>query len=187
MYEKDSEKAAQALDRFYNTVYDLQHDENSVNSIVVSDCAIFWIDKPDCINDLSILLEKLPSFHRRMLPDYLIRTTVAYGHFRYQRRLEMPRIRKDMIIGGAYLDTYVNNDRIEHGSIVIVKLPEDTNFRNLHLRREYKEMIKANCLAKGFYEYFWSLQNKGQINSFVNERKEIQNTVFQKLKELYSE
>jgi len=187
MYEKNTEQAAQALDKFYNTVYDLQHDGNPVNSIVVSDCAVFWEDRTNCTDDLSILLEKVKSLHQLMLPDYLIRTTIAYGHFKYQGRLEMPRIRKNMIVGGAYLDAYANNDKIELGSIVIVKLPESTNFQNLSLRRECKVMIKTNCPAKGFYEYFWSLGNKSQMSGFLDRRKEIQNAIFQKLKDLYSE
>jgi hypothetical protein len=187
MYEKDTEQAAQALDKFYNAVYDLQQRTDSINSVVVSDCAVFWIDRVECTNDIGRVLDHLKRLHTQMLLDYLIRSTIAYGHFRYQRRLEMPRIRKDMIIGGAYLDAYANNDKIQHGSIVIIKLPESINYRNLQLDREYRDMIKANCPVKGFYEYFWSLRNKGQIGGFLDKRKEIQNSVFQKLKELYSE
>jgi len=187
MYEKDSEKAAQALDKFYNKVYELQHNNDSINSIVVSDCCVFWIDRPECINGLSILLEIVKRLHQQMLPDYLIRTTIAYGHFKYEGRLEMPRIRKNMIVGGAYLDAYANNDKIELGAIVIVKLPKGINYNNLLLGKEYKNVIKANSPKNGFYEYCWSLRNKNQIRVFLDRRKEIQSGVFQKLRELYSE
>ena len=187
MYEEDAEKAAQALNKFYNTVYDLQYSNNSINSIVVSDCSVCWIDRPDCTAGLSMLLEKLKSLHQRMLPDHLIRTTIAYGHFKYEGRLEMPQIQKNMIIGGAYLDAYANNDKIEHGSIVIVKLPEGTDYGNLRMESEYKNMLKGNCPVEGFCEYFWSLSNKQNIERFLYKRKEINNSVFQNLKKLYSE
>ncbi len=184
LYEKKPEDAAKALDKFYNTIYDMQEEQNPINAIVVSDCAIFWIDRKNCVGELGILLGQLNELHRRMLPDYLLRTTIAYGHFKYQQRLEMPRIRKNMIIGGAYLDAYANNERIYHGAIVIVKLPEGTNYRNLHLAN--RPMIKANCPKKGFYEYFWAIENHRQIKTFIQEREEANIATFSKLKELYS-
>lgn len=184
LYEKKPEDAAKALDKFYNTIYDMQEEQNPINAIVVSDCAIFWIDRKNCVGELGTLLEHLKRLYRRMLPDYLLRTTIAYGHFKYQQRLEMPRIRKNMIIGGAYLDAYVNNERIDHGAIVIVKLPEGTSYRDLHFVN--KPMIKANCPKKGFYEYFWAVENHRQIKNFIKEREEANIATFSKLKELYS-
>ncbi len=187
MYEKDIEKAAQALNKFYNIVYDLQQFNNSINSIVVSDCSVLWLDRPNCTDELSILLERVKELHQQMLPEYLIRTTIAYGHFKYQGRLEMPRIRKNMIVGGAYLDAYANNDKVDLGAIVIVRLPDGSNYNNLRVGNEYKNVIKANFPKNGFYEYCWSLREKNQIKDFLDKRKKIENSVFQKLKELYLE
>ena len=187
MYASAPEEAVKALDKFYNTVYELQRDKNSVNYIVVSDCAIFWIDKPDCIKDLSIVLKESKELYQKMLPDYLVRTTIAYGHFKYENRIEMPCIRKELIVGAAYLDAYANNDKIATGAIAIVKLHGNTPLENISIDDDYKQLIKEHSPKKSFYEYYWSLQNESQIGSFVNKRKEIQNTIFQKLKELYSE
>lgn len=186
LYEKNPGDAAEALDKFYNAVYDVQEEQNPINAIVVSDCAIFWIDIRNCVNELGTILGHLKELHRKMLPDYLLRTTIAYGHFKYQQRLEISTIRKNMIIGLAYLDAYANNDKIDHGAIVVVKLPEGTIFRSLQLVTEYKSIIKADYPKKGFCEYFWSVQNSRQIKTFIQEREEVNIATFSKLKELYS-
>lgn len=186
LYEEDRDKAAIALDKFYNSVYELQRETNSVNSIVVSDCAIFWIDEIDCTDKLEVLLDKMKRLHQQMLPDYLVRSTIAYGHFKYQDRLEMPRIHKNMIIGGAYLDAYANNDKINHGDIVIVKLPDGISYNNFQITGTLKELIRKDSPVKDFHEYFWQLQNKRQISSFMEKRKEIHYAIFREIKELYS-
>jgi len=185
LYEKKPEYAAKALDKFYNTIYQMQAERNDINAIVVSDCAIFWIDIKDCIDKLDNILIHLKELHKLMLPDYLLRTTIAYGNFKYQQRLEMPRIRKNMIIGGAYLDSYANNDKIDHGAVVIVKLPERTIYRDLTFVS--KTMIKANYPKKGFYEYFWAVEDSRQIRAFINEREKAKEATFSKLKDLYSD
>lgn len=185
LYEKKPEDAANALNKFYNTVFEIQEERNPINAIVVSDCAIFWIDIVGCVGQLGTLLGQLNKLHRRMLPDYLLRTTIAYGHFTYQQRLEISTIRKNMIIGLAYLEAYANNDKVDHGAIVIVRLPEGTSHRDLHCVN--KPMIKANCPKKGFYEYFWAIENPRQIKTFIQEREEANIATFSKLKELYSE
>ena len=180
MYSKSHKKAAKALSKFYSSVYNLQQSKVVINAIVVSDCAVFWIDKQDCKNELSVLLDKVKQLHQKMLPDYLLRTTIAYGHFKYQQRIEMPTIRKNMIIGGAYLDAFMKNDKIEHGAIVIVELPS---------KMEMKDIINDDYVTKKiqgkFYEYFWMLNNKSEIKEFVKRRKEIQENIFENLKKLY--
>ena len=184
LYEKNPEDAAEALDKFYNAVYDVQEEQSPINAIVVSGCAIFWIDIRNCVNELGTILGHLKELHRKMLPDYLLRTTIAYGHFKYQQRLEISTIRKNMIIGLAYLDAYANNDKIDHGAIVVVQLPEGTSYRDLHFVN--KPMIKVHCPKKGFCEYFWAVENHRQIKNFIEEREEANIATFSKLKELYS-
>lgn len=186
MYAKEPDRAAEAINKFYNVAYELHSENDIIHSLVVSDCAIFWIDRPNCIDDLEMLLERLKGFHLKMLPDYLLRSSIAYGHFKYQQRLEMPTIRKNMIIGGAYLEAYANNDKIDHGAIVIVKLPEGLNYGGLQISNSYKRLLKANCPSKGFYEYWWSIEKPRQIKDFIKSRDEANNATFTKLKELYS-
>ena len=186
MYAKEPNQAANALNKFYNVAYDLHHENDTINSLVVSDCAIFWIDRPDCIDDLGIIIRRLKEFHSNMLPDYLLRSTIAYGHFKYQQRLEMPTIRKNMIVGGAYLEAYANNDKIDHGAIVIVKLPEGLNYRSLQISEGHKMLLKANYPSRGLYEYFWSIENSRQIKDFIMNREKANNATFSKLKELYA-
>jgi hypothetical protein len=129
MYRTNPKKAAEALDEFYNAVYAVQRAQGEVSALAVSDCAVFWVHGVDrggrTRQMLAGLLERLKRLHRQMVDGrYLVRTTVAYGHFRYQRRLEIPRLRKDMIVGGAYLDAYAANDRVRKGAIFVLR-PQD--------------------------------------------------------------
>lgn len=186
MYAKDPVQATEALNTFYNTVYELQDTNNPINSIVVSDCAVFWIDRDNCVADLGTLLAHLKTLHKRLLPEYLLRTSIAYGHFKYEQRLEMPRIRKDMIIGAAYLDAYANNGRIEHGAIVVVKLPTGVTRQNLHLPDATKNLLRQHRLTKSFYEYFWSVLAPAGIKDFLIRREQANEATFSQLKQLYA-
>ncbi len=186
MYIKDVDQAAAALDKFYNTTYSLQENDELINSIVVSDCAVFWIDRQDCLDCLATLLRRLQEFHQQLLPDYLLRTTIAYGHFKYEQRLEIPRIRKNMIVGRAYLDAYANNDRVDHGAIVIVTLPENISFKELEVAYGRKDYMRRSSKGKGYYEYFWAVKTPRKIKDFLNKREEANAATFAKLKELYT-
>lgn len=186
MYRKDPREAASALDRFYNITFDLQREEDDINSLVVSDCAIFWIDQEEPIYDSTALLDKLKSLHIKMLPDYLIKTSIAYGHFKYQRRSETPSIRKNMIVGGGYLVAYAENDNIEAGSITVVQLPPVDSEYYVDVFSSASIPFKDNFPHDGFREYFWSLNHDNDIDSFIRNRNNIKESVYAQYKSLYN-
>lgn len=175
IYAEDPDKAAKVLDIFYNTVYDIQCNSGNISSLVVSDCAIFWIHGNGSLNGetkinpdmLGTLLEQLQKLHQEMIrQNCLIRSTVAYGHFKYQQRLEMPRIRKNMVIGGGYLEAYVANEKQRLGSIVIVKKPDDWNISSC---RNYESYISPSS-ENGAWEYIWWSKEGEDINGALQRR-----------------
>lgn len=91
-----------------------------------------------------------------------------------------------MIVGRAYLDAYANNDRVDHGAIVIVTLPENVSFKELEVAYGRKDYMRRSPKRKGFYEYFWAVKTSRKIRDFLNKREEATAATFVKLKELYT-
>ncbi len=127
MLAKSRHKAANALGRFYQTVYDLHDVTQGISCLAVSDCAIFWLHgEAAAAYALDSLLNVLKDLHQRMAQaKYLVSTSVAWGAFSYQQRLELPHLRKDMVAGGAYMDAYAKNKDLLPGSIGIVNCPDN--------------------------------------------------------------
>jgi hypothetical protein len=194
IYRENPNNAAKALNRFYNEVYNLNEPASNISSLVVSDCAIFWVDRNGSYREegmaielqtLEQLLSRLNSLHKKMISeDYLIKTTISYGHFRYQNRLEMPRIRKDMIIGGAYLDVYAKNDKVNAGSIVLLT-EQNKEYQNLILSDDWRWKNLCHKMLCG-KEYYWCANAERDI-ARIQEVQRIRKKQerFQKLKELY--
>jgi hypothetical protein len=182
MYNENPEVAAKALDTFYNTVFDIHQETNGICTIAVSDCAIFWLNEGvNQQTNLHTLLNSLKALHRRMIDkSYLLRTTVAYGNFKYQQRLEIAAIRKDMFVGSAYLDAYANNDKIQPGQIGIVKSAHCTDIKlcagDLH-------GLVFKIRNSGFWEYFWSVNDARQIQRLKEQRARAYKATAEKLKE----
>jgi hypothetical protein len=196
MYNINRNMAGQALDKFYTTVNSIQErllrvGQYGVSVLVVSDCAIFWIHRNGEHNrevtidpkSLGILLENLKQLHCDMIAsEYMLRSTIAYGYFKYEQRLEFRHTRKDMIFGGAYLDSFAQNDKIPLGSIFLVKTQDQ--FKKSDLGTDYSVRIYKNKQL-GFKEYIWWVENKRDIKSTIKDRDDIHNDRYKALINLY--
>ena len=184
MYKEKPEIAAKALHTFYNAVFNIHQQSGNISTIVVSDCAIFWLNRGANQQDnLDTLLSSLKKLNREMIgKNYLLRTTIAYGHFKYQQRLEIPGISKNMFVGSAYLDAYANNDKAIEGSIAIASWPKGKK-RNGYSQQFQKFVRKGKDLD--FWEYFWSVDDASEIKRLIAEREKAYKLTFEKLKEIY--
>ncbi|GAI41032.1 unnamed protein product [marine sediment metagenome] len=128
MMNENRKKAVKALDCLYESVYDIQNDEDRlrmthVDAIAVSDCVVSWVTN----GQLDTIVEFLSWFHSRMIKKgYLLRTTIAYDAFCYQRRLQLRNLQKAYIEGGAYISAYLGNDKAEPGMIILLD-PDSNN------------------------------------------------------------
>jgi len=121
--------------------------------------------------------------HKRMIEEeYLVRTTIAYGHFRYENRLEIPRIRKDMIIGGAYLKAYAENDKKLPGSIVIVDAPDnfDVQISCGHLGQLFRHTGDSEA-----WEFFWWVTTNRSVENAKHKRDEACQSLYKALVKAY--
>ena len=111
---KNKERAWKALDRFYNYGYEVirrnrQQNNISVEGIFISDCGILFVRacNDNKTESLKALLRVVRELNRKMLDDdFMLTTNIAYGHFKYQERIEFEGIEKNPIYGNAYVSAF---------------------------------------------------------------------------------
>lgn len=186
MLEENSEQAYQALNHFYNTAYRrLDRNEYAgIAGIAVSDCIVSWSSNLDQTNieRAVMLFSFLKELHKGMIRrSYLVTSTVAWGQYRYQRRIELPRFRKGMLYGSAYINAYLANDQAEVGAIVLLRQSCEINpandLENCHF---WEDTVKPEG-----WEYFWSVSEPGDIERIKEERLKAKNLRFERLKNIY--
>src|SRR5262249_28225957 len=113
---RDRAKAALALDKFYQAGYDILKDQPAipkVDGLFVSDCGIHFVRSNDSASadGLNAMLRVVEALNRRLLDaSVMLTTSVAYGPFTYEQRLEFRGIEKNPMFGNAYLDAYLDNE-----------------------------------------------------------------------------
>lgn len=185
-FMQNENEALRVLDKFYNSGYEIlqiYHFEIiKVDGLFVSDCAVLFIrgddqNTPDVINSFKTILSAVRGINKKMLREnYMLTTSIAYGKFKYQKRLEFKRIEKNLIYGNAYVSAYLDNEsgkpKIESGQCRIL---------NKKLPRTVKEAIKRaspeNILSlvkeregdRGHLYYYWMLDDSIEIDDFESQ------------------
>lgn len=183
MYAERPAKAAEALDRFYNTVYAVHEQRQGISCLAVSDCAIFWVHE-DPVTALDRLLDVVKRLHQEMArAGYLVSTSIAWGAFKYQQRLELPHLRKDMVGGGAYLEAFGKNDRLIPGAVGIVTCPRDE--WDDALCPVHRSMLSAG--PRGFKKsMIWWVDDPAAANAAKQRQKEANESRFKALLNEYN-
>ena len=175
-YMKEN-KALDALDVFYNSGYDELQQSHEVCGIFVSDCGILFTKGGEKKRQLENILTIIKNINNKMLDNnYMLTTSIAYGHFCYMNRLECANIQKNSLFGNAYLEAFLDNEK---GKIKIYpgqcrikkKYLEDITLNNMH----YNDYL----VSKDYYYYFyWNLNNPDDINSFENDYNDSYNRMY---------
>jgi hypothetical protein len=186
LMKTDTEIAKGTLNDFYNTVYKIICDQNSIGSRVegtlISDCAMLFVrndrnpnqandpNHSSQANDLDSILKVIKKITQKMIKkDIMLTTSIAYGGFEYQYRIENNRTRKNYIYGDAYLNAYLDNEngipKIQPGQCRLVKenVPNDIiqsdKFNTVRDKNEH-------------YYYYWMVSNPENIETFINKSEE---------------
>lgn len=182
---KEREKAYEALDHLFESVFELQQNNNrSVKALAVSDCVIAWVgSRHGRESRLKQIIEFAEGLHIRMASHrYLMRTTIAWGDFEYEDRLQLHNLQKSMIWGGAYLNAYVNNKKARVGSILLLNNQELGRPSTIsHVCEDWK-WRKSN---KG-WNYIWAANSPEDIVRFKGIRSN-RNNKYEPLKNLLQE
>lgn len=175
---KDGDRAWNALDVLYQQGYNsIQASQGKVEGLFVSDSGILFTRNGDPLPTmLNSLLRVVQSLNQRMLEsNYMLTTSIAYGSFKFQERIEFPGIGKNPIYGNAYVQAFSDNasglPRIEPGLCRIVRenLPTeiisniDTSANHLlHLLAERRS-------DKRHLYFYWNLSRRSEIEAFERE------------------
>lgn len=167
LMKKDTD-ALEAIRHFYQTGYNVLRDSEHVEGFFVSDCGILFARNGNPEEMLGAILNAVKKINQIMIGrNYLLTTSIAFGHFDYQGKIEFQGIEKNPIYGGAYVQAFLDNEtgkpRIQPGQCRILKknLPE-INENNFPL------LVKRGNNTQHLY-FYWSLEETNQIQEF--ERK----------------
>ena len=195
--DSSGKKAWRVLDRFYNAGFDILRNQDGIDGIFISDSGIIFsrnCSERESQICLGSLLEVVKELNIKMLKeDVMLKTSVAFGHFKYERRIEFTGIRKDSVFGNAYLRAYLDSEKdepkMEPGEcrIVIESLPdslkryfdEERNEEDAVLR-----MVRRKSDGGSHLYYYWMLDDPSQIGSFNEEFSEILDCKFKGILEL---
>jgi hypothetical protein len=188
---RNPKKAWKALDRFYQYGYDVLRDQNhgyKVEGIFVSDCGILFVRGQGQITvqtseSLKSLLSMIKKINEGMSEsDIMLTTSIAYGKFKYQKRIEFEGIEKNPIYGNAYISAFLDNEsgkpRIQPGQCRIMKenLPEDVSsaIRQEQRNEIYNMISQRDGDAKHHY-YYWMVNHTDAIVRFEQDYKDAYN------------
>ncbi len=184
--DQGEDKAYKALRTFYENGYDLLGDEynnEDLKSVFISDSAIAFIpmdfDLDNSIFEkINLLLGFIKKMNKRMLDNgYLLTTSIAFGKFKYQDKIEIPnQMSKEPVYGNAYVNSVLDSEgrkpKIQAGECRMVKKNFPREFRR-KLEND-NHIFNYNCLNmiekkhgdNGHYYYYWMKEEPREIRNF---------------------
>ena len=167
---KNKKQAVRALDRLNQAGFYVLQQNNDINSFFISDCGILFVRNINrsMEEQLSSLLEVVENINRRLLADNIMLTTsIAYGPFSYQQRIEFEGIEKNPIYGNAYVEAFLDNEngkpKIQPGQCRIL---ENENY-------PFECPLPSRLIKKGNHHYFyWMVDHENEIDQFENDYKD---------------
>lgn len=180
---RNENDAWKALDKFYNAGYIVlgvhRYETIKVDGLLVSDCGILFVRRENqsilnSIESLKAILSVVREINKKMIRDnFMLTTSIAYGKFNYQERIEFPGIEKHPIYGNAYVSAFLNNEngepKIQPGQCRILKRNLPSLIKNTIEENNSDEIFKLikerNGDNKHFY-YYWMLNSPHHISEF---------------------
>ena len=174
-------RALEALDCLYNAGYGNLGSQNGnrVEGIFISDCGVLFVrNKKDSLNqadDLRSILEAIRRINKIMIRnDFMLTTSIAYGNFKYQERIEFEGIGKNLIVGNAYSEAFLDNEygnpKIQPGQCRLV----EKNLPNILIDERFRTVCKRGGNDKHYY-YYWMVSTTYEIERFEKEYKDTYN------------
>lgn len=201
-------KAQDKLNIFFNEGARVIRKYEDLNGILASDSCILFINIEDYstlnltdqIRILVSLLDAIKEINETMLRTRVMLTTsVAYGHFRYEDRIELARMRKNLFYGNAYVDAFIDNEygerKIRPGECRIVgkKLPPtlksylDMNNKEYVGDPLFKNTLELLKKDRRHYYFYWMIRNLGdssEITSFKRNYTKAYNSRYENIRNL---
>jgi hypothetical protein len=166
---KTDKEALKALKLFYQSGYNVLAESPNIQGLFVSDAGVLFARDGDIETRLSDLLSVVKKINRIMLEgEYMLTTSITYGYFNYQGKIEFEGIEKNPIYGGAYVHAFLDNEtgspKIQPGQCRICK----QNLPDLNL--DQFEFVKDN--GKKHYQFYWNVNSQNEIAEFERKYKD---------------
>ena len=179
---KNEGEALKVLDKFYKSGYYSLEDQTTgcrIEGIFISDCGVLFARRnsntaPCTAECLLALLDKVKRINMKMIDnDYMLTTSIAYGKFKYQERIEFEGIEKNLIYGNAYVSAFLDNEKgkpkIQPGQCRIVKQNLPPTVRSVIEHNDNNDSFKMIKKREGdneHYYYYWMVNNSHEIKRF---------------------
>jgi len=192
-FMKNKSTAQEVLNDFYQNCYDLMRQKITLNSIVISDCAIVFhrIDNDTEKNGLKTILEFVKQLNIIMLKskyNVLLTSSISFGNFNYNKKINLKGMEKNAIYGDAYLDAYFDNEngkpKLVPGECRIVKNEKYLNKINNDLQKIKNSSNFVFETSKKHIYYYWFLNDSQQISELKIEKS---NAKYIGLKKIYND
>lgn len=191
-------KAWRALDAFYNAGYDFLrtqlYPDYKIEGLFVSDCGVLFVNHPnisnsDKINSLISILSVIQLINTSMLQKkFMLTSSVSFGKFKYQERIEFTGIEKNLIYGNAYVAAFLNNEfdkpkilpgqcRIVRNNFPFSNVGEILSFSNYQILK----MIKERAEDSSHLYFYWMKQSEDEIIGFEREYSDYKRLSFNKM------
>jgi hypothetical protein len=196
---KNEKKARSVLDRFYETIYNIPYetpDSDSplatrINAVAVSDCAVLFLSSGseesnrdvDKIEGLPKLLKFIKKTNRALVRKsfgfpFMTTCSIAYGDFEYRNKSDREYVRKNCIMGTAYvralLDSESSESKMRPGECRILK-------DNLDLLPSQNPVFQLLDSRKTYYYFYWMLENPQDIRRFKRKYRKIWEGTYSRL------
>lgn len=171
---KNDQTALDAIKKFYQSGYESLANNINVEGFFISDSGVLFSRDGSVEAKLNDLLTVLEDINRKMLRhDLMLTTSIAYGNFNYQGKIEFVGIEKNPIYGSAYVHAFLDNEtgtpRIQPGQsrICIKNLPE-IEFDN----ENYLSFRKVRKISSKHYQHYWNIRTENEIQNFERKYKD---------------
>jgi hypothetical protein len=156
--------AVKAIDHFYSCGYKVLRQNQGISGFFVSDCGILFVRNHDYnhLQKLRALIDVIQQLNRQLLEyDIMLSTSIAFGQFKYNQRIEFEGIEKNPIYGQAYVSAFLDNEagkpKIQPGQCRIIK----KNLCNISLN-------SINCIEeeRRYWYFYWMADSPEDITDF---------------------
>lgn len=165
---RNDSDALEALRRLYQAGYDVLQEQNGVEGFFVSDSGILFVRTGTELEKLTKILNAIKSINKTMLRhNYMLTTSIAYGVFDYQDKLEFEGIEKNPIYGNAYVKAFLDNEKgspkIQPGQCRLVNgnLPFEIDLENPSYH-----LLKAKAGDRKHLYFYWNVDDHNEIEDF---------------------
>jgi hypothetical protein len=176
LMSRNSARAIHSLGKFYETAFRAVRRtsrENPIYGLVVSDCAILVAENRNGIGNraaLNSLLSCIKEINKGGLEhDLMLTTSIAYGEFHYEQRVEFFGLEKNMITGAAYIEAFKNQSsgkpRLRSGECRLVPLfPEEIT--RLLEENDRQGVLRMMIKERNHYYFYWMRDTPEEIREF---------------------